>query len=947
MEMGEIAAFAAFALACAGANAAALERVPPPPGTPFASALKVNRVSVLRRMGRISLLLMLAGWCAGLQGAALEAIPRTPVPPLPAGLEKNQGQAKLDILFLARGGASIAVTAQSIHYSPLGLQQIFVGANPGAAVRFSDPLPGMANVFTGNDPQKWVTGIPRYATALLTGVYPGIDARYSMSTEGVLTLTLVLHPGADLSAVVFDFPQAATLQVDNDHNLRVQYGSRYDPSLTLAPPVAWEQTPGGPIRYDVSFELQSKTRTGLAVTRPADGLTLEIDWPLNQAGDTAVIHPTPLPFQVAEAGGATFVAGTIPDAAGKDPPFAPAAWEGCGKEISLVFACADVVVYKYAAGEPAFVSYLSGRTREALSFFQIAPDGALVVAGATDSPDFPATAGAFQSVYGGPPVPAQEPAVLAGDYFAADLDPMTGVLRAATFLGGPAGDTIGETAMGPDGSLYFMPGNGARPLDGMPVTPGALLSGCTGIPCAAGYAAHLDAGLARLLYGTYLPGSPVVAERHTDGSVYYAGAAGPDFPATPGAFQTENAGDSDGFVARLDPSGSRLLFATYIGGPTSDVVSRMAVAPDGAVWFDLNSNVGSVDVPHSLVELDAAGATMLARIPVASSDLAVDHAGNLHAVVFGPAPVTEDAFQSHGCPSADLAYLKVSPAGDLLFGTYLPNFISNDFDGANSLGEPYLDGGQQTRYFISLTEPGGVLAGCLVDGASFANPGVVSPGAIVTLFGSRMGPKEGVAFALENGRVPALLGGTRVLVDSEEAPILYASYGQLNIVLPYDLPAGGRPTIQVEHDGVLSNELSGFYVDVAGISLFGLDASATPPAAALNQDGTVNSPDNPAKRGSRVVLFGTGGGETVPASIAGEVTPLAPRPLANRVIVEIADGLRLTVEYAGAAPGLVAGVTQINVKIPEDAPTGVVRLRVDSIGLVSFSPGDVTIAVGD
>ena len=98
------------------------------------------------------------------------------------------------------------------------------------------------------------------------------------------------------------------------------------------------------------------------------------------------------------------------------------------------------------------------------------------------------------------------------------------------------------------------------------------------------------------------------------------------------------------------------------------------------------------------------------------------------------------------------------------------------------------------------------------------------------------------------------------------------------------------------------------------------------------------------------MLFGTGGGSTVPPSVAGEVTPLEPRPLEFGAIVEIAGGPALAVEYAGAAPGLVAGVTQINIKLPDAIPEiagfprGVVPLRVVTPGL-TYYPGLVTVAV--
>src|SRR5260370_1447666 len=134
-------------------------------------------------------------------------------------------------------------------------------------------------------------------------------------------------------------------------------------------------------------------------------------------------------------------------------------------------------------------------------------------------------------------------------------------------------------------------------------------------------------------------------------------------------------------------------------------------------------------------------------------------------------------------------------------------------------------------------------------------------------------------------------------------------------ILPYSLPVGPSPAIQVVSDGVAGNQLRTNRTDSLTLSVF---RDSTGFAAALNEDGTVNSPSNPAKNGSSVVLFGTGGGATIPASIAGEVTPLERRPLrssSGTSIVVLPSGMMLPIEYAGGAPGLVSGVTQINIKL--------------------------------
>jgi uncharacterized protein (TIGR03437 family) len=125
-------------------------------------------------------------------------------------------------------------------------------------------------------------------------------------------------------------------------------------------------------------------------------------------------------------------------------------------------------------------------------------------------------------------------------------------------------------------------------------------------------------------------------------------------------------------------------------------------------------------------------------------------------------------------------------------------------------------------------------------------------------------------------------------------------------------------------------------------ALFTYNASGKGPAALLNQNGSVNTQDNPASRGSTVALFATGEGATSPNGIDGKpATAPLPKPvLAVKVLIGGHEGI---VSYAGGAPGLTAGVMQINVRIPDDAPVGAVPVSV--LAGTAASPANVTIWV--
>ncbi len=888
--------------------------------------------------------------CSLAWGAVFEPVPVAPAPP-PAGLEANHGQAAAGVLALTRGG--LAITAGAVLYSVHGVALKFTAGNPDSRVSFTDPLPGLVNSFTTSDSRNWAAGFQRYEAARATGVWQGVDAQYTVNSTAGLTLTLLFRPAVNPAVVQFEWTGTVAPDLLADGSLRARLGySRTDPALVFRAPAAWQESGSGRVARSARFDVQGAGKIGLRVEAFDASLPLSIELRLPPPAVVPLSEETRR--SVRDAAGSVFAVDIRADAPGRE---VASGKESCGSVIGTPVPCTDVVVYKYHPdGRLAFITYLSGARRETGRFVALGAWGSVVVAGSTESPDFPSTRGSFQPEYAGPaPDASGSGSDVAGDFFAARLDPETGVLLAGTFLGGPNRDQMGEAALGSDGSLYFLPKWLAPFSAGMPVSPGALQSRCLGDPCQSGYAARLSPNLDRLLYGTYLPGTvQATAKLHSDGSVYYAGVDGPGFSATPNAWQRQSAGGQDAIVARLDPQGGSLVFGTYVGTSKTDWILRMAVAPDGSVWAAVSSFVQCcVDIEYRLVHLDARGERLLADRNIDVGDIAVDREGNLLATATGTFPVASDAPLANSCTTWGGAYLKLRPDGEQAFATYLPVGTSYDFDGTSDLGLPVLrtyGGYGVDRFQVIEGKSMGVFTGCVVDAASFVNSDSVSPGAIVTLFGSRMGPREGVAFELQDGRVPASLGGVRVLVNGEAMPLLYVSWNQVNAILPYSLQVGSRPAIQVVKDGEEGNVLSGSYVQRAGISVFRVGDSALRRAAALNQDGSVNGPENPAGKGSVVMLFGTGGGATVPPSVAGEVTPLALRPLENVPEVSINNSLRTVVEYAGAAPGLVAGATQINVRLPEEIPEipgfprGAVPLYVQTPG-TSFYPGYVTVFV--
>lgn len=203
----------------------------------------------------------------------------------------------------------------------------------------------------------------------------------------------------------------------------------------------------------------------------------------------------------------------------------------------------------------------------------------------------------------------------------------------------------------------------------------------------------------------------------------------------------------------------------------------------------------------------------------------------------------------------------------------------------------------------------------VVNSASYLE-GAVAPGELITIFGANLGPTTQAGAELSAGHVTDVAANTQVVIGGVAAPILFASSTQINTIVPFEI-SGSTAQLQVMYQGQTTASVS-VNVQPASPAVFSADSTGGGQGAILNQDGTVNSPTNPAARGSVVVLYATGAGATTPTSQDGAVS-VQPYPQPNQPISVTIDGFPAQVLYAGAAPGLVAGVLQINAVVPADA----------------------------
>ena len=232
------------------------------------------------------------------------------------------------------------------------------------------------------------------------------------------------------------------------------------------------------------------------------------------------------------------------------------------------------------------------------------------------------------------------------------------------------------------------------------------------------------------------------------------------------------------------------------------------------------------------------------------------------------------------------------------------------FDGAGDLY--FADAGnQRVRRLVPHTPPPPVVDPVVVPPALSAvnaasqQSGPVAPGEIVTIYGTGLGPASGVPGSFDaEGALPVQLGGAEVRFDGLAAPLLYAQGGQVNIQVPYTVAGRGSTHVEAFYQGA-----------VAGVA--DLNVAEAAPAlfpVAFDQDGTPNSADAPAARGTILILFATGEGLTGGPNLSGRAAA-APYPTPKLPVKLTIGSLPAEILFGASAPGL-AGTLQINARVP-------------------------------
>jgi uncharacterized protein (TIGR03437 family) len=396
------------------------------------------------------------------------------------------------------------------------------------------------------------------------------------------------------------------------------------------------------------------------------------------------------------------------------------------------------------------------------------------------------------------------------------------------------------------------------------------------------------------------------------GAVIVAGILGGTYHAR--SYYIEPGG---GYICRVAPDGSKLLWTTHT--PTTyGPVNRFFAALNTAGNVDLFGSY--VPVISSLPPVSGTPGLFAAQLKSDGSGFAYSkdlgqstdaHAAGLlldsqgYAYLAGTSSSPQFPQTGPGVPGLGTDFiLKIDSSGTPVHPPLrLPRGVVTASPSMNGSGSLVLLGTQGSLLTVPVDYyglgPPAVVA--FANSASYQlNAGLFS-GALVTLYGFGLpGPAEGV----------------EVKVNGTPAPILYAGPNQINFQVPFNLPSypSAQPVQLVWPAGNVSVQLP------LGQSL-GLFTTDGAHAAALNQDGTVNSESNPAAVGAVVSLFGTGA-IWPPDTQEGAVptSALAFNPDVNQFEAFSSKGTPLNIFYAGTAPGIIDGVFEINVQMTATTP---------------------------
>jgi len=472
--------------------------------------------------------------------------------------------------------------AQSIR--GVNLRLSFIGANSFVELEPFNKQETLVNYFIGSSPDKWRIDMTTWGGMRYKNLYPGIDLEVFGEGEN-LVMRVVAKEGVDLGQL--------QLQVDGQQQLSLEDGQ-----LIIQTSVGEYLLPLIRVDNNLLNQFESPVVDENRVALPFYSPEGEFPDTISQISPPTKFYSSYLGGNNADYGqdiaatpngemiliGVTF---------SSNFPTTPGAWDRDFNTGSCGAICKDLYIAKLSASGSSleFATFLGGNLDETGGSIAIDSSGNVYITGITYSPDFPVTAGAFDSVFGGGTCGS----TFCPDLFVAKLTADGSNLVYSTYLGGSSYDY--GIGIGIDGSGAVTVIGDTSSSD-ITTTPGSIDTNYGGL--WDGYIAKLNSDGTNLIYAAYLGGISGDYARSIavdpSGIAYVSGNTGSeDFPTTPYAFDPSCIDCSDAFVIKLSADGSNLIYGTFFGGSETESGHGIAIDPSGAVY--LTGETYSVDLP--------------------------------------------------------------------------------------------------------------------------------------------------------------------------------------------------------------------------------------------------------------------------------------------------------------------------------------------------------------
>ncbi|MEW6209858.1 MAG: SBBP repeat-containing protein [Acidobacteriota bacterium] len=600
----------------------------------------------------------------------------------PLSFEENKGQIDSRAKFIARGsGYELFLTGNQAQMILRGqsknvvsrLSMEVVGADAKSTLAGVDEMPYRSHYLVGRDSAKWKTNVSHYARVKCEGIYDGIDMVY-YSREGQLEYDFLVAAGSDPNVIRLAFKGASSIFLDADESLVLKTASG---EVRQQKPFAYQEAEGVKrevaCRYvikgdQVGFVLGDYDQSKALVIDPAIRYSTYLGGSMFEMGYAVALDPA----------GNAYVTGWTDSI---DFPASSGAFQTTNA------GGTDAYVAKFdPKGQLVYCTYLGGSDTDQGLGIAVTDDGAAYVTGYTVSPDLPLQS-PLQPFRSGP-----------NDGFVSKLTPGGDALIYSTYLGGSDGESGHGIAMDADGNAYVT--GWTSSTDFPTANPfQAALGGAIDA-----FVSKLNSSGSALIYSTYLGGSGFdegrdIAVGRGIAPIYNAYVTGrtdsTDFPVR-NAFQPAKAGSADAFVTKMTADGSALDYSTYLGGGDFDEGRGIAVSSMGdANYAYITGVTRSVNFPVRkafqplkngpsdafVTKLNASGDRLVFSTYLGGrglendefcGDIGVDSAGNVYATGYTtsldfplkrPFQTTSDGMEAFA--------VKFKPRGKLSYSSYL------------------------------------------------------------------------------------------------------------------------------------------------------------------------------------------------------------------------------------------------------------------------------------